>query len=74
MTGSFPGFRAVVTLPEGQQRMVSMPNAGTHTFLEDHLAGGTFGGFWRSRRMAPDPLALYQYGYNQVRVSENGSC
>ena len=66
MTGNWPGFRALVTLPDGQQRMVQMPHAGAQTFLEDHLAGGTFGGFWRSRRMADDPLSLHQYGYNQV--------
>lgn len=66
MTGPWPGFRALVTLPDGQQQMVQMPHAGAQTFLEDHLAGGTFGGFWRSRRMAEDPVSLHQYGYNQV--------
>ncbi|KAK9792719.1 hypothetical protein WJX73_003140 [Symbiochloris irregularis] len=66
LTGPWPGFRAVVSLPDGQQRMVQMPNAGAPTFLEDHLAGGTFGGFWRSRRMADDPVSLHEYGYNQV--------
>lgn len=65
-TGEFPGFRARVTPPDGKASMVHMPDAGTSTFLEDHLAGGTFGGFWRTRRSGPDPVNLTQYGYNQV--------
>ncbi|KAK9845482.1 hypothetical protein WJX81_007602 [Elliptochloris bilobata] len=63
---SFPGYRAVVTRPNGSQAWVDMPYAGADTFTHDHLAGGTKGGNWRAKRSQMPPVSANEFGYNQV--------
>ena len=68
----FPGYRAVVTEPDGSQKWVNLPIAGTEMFTSDHMAGGTLGGQWRNKRLPQMPADLSQVGYNQVRHASNG--
>ena len=67
----FPGYRAVVTEPDGSQRWVNLPFAGTEMFTSDHMAGGTLGGQWRNKRLPQMPADLSQVGYNQVPHRQN---
>ncbi|KAK9817111.1 hypothetical protein WJX72_009705 [[Myrmecia] bisecta] len=66
MRPSWEGFRAFVTRPDGSVFWVNMPSAGAETYIYDHLAGGTGGGIWKGKKVPQQPVALYQYGYNQV--------
>lgn len=67
----FPGYRVVVTEPDGSQRWANLPTAGTEMFTSDHMAGGTLGGQWRNKRLPHVPADLGEVGYNQVLLLFN---
>ena len=64
------GFRVQVTKANGSQCWVDLPDAGTETFVKDHMQPmhtipGDQGQL-HQLRVPQENVALYQYGYNQV--------
>ncbi len=64
----FPGFRAQVTRADGSQCWVDLPNAGTETYVHDHIQPTVPGSKAQLQeiRVPKDNVAMYQYGYNQI--------
>ncbi|KAL0050459.1 hypothetical protein WJX82_011563 [Trebouxia sp. C0006] len=64
----FPGFRAQVTRANGSQCWVDLPEAGTETYVHDHIQSTVPGSKAQLQqiRVPKDNVALYQYGYNQI--------
>ena len=66
----WPGFRVQLTKSDGSQCWVDLPDAGTETYVQDHMqANQTIPGTDAQLDQLRTPQqngALYQYGYNQV--------
>ena len=64
----FPGFRVQITRSDGSQCWVDLPNAGSETYVRDHMQPTVPGSEaqLREMRVPKDNIATYQYGYNQV--------
>jgi hypothetical protein len=61
--------RAKVTKADGTVKFVDMPLPGMENFLCDYSGGGTKGAIWQAKRWSGEPVALFQYGYNQVDIA-----
>ena len=66
-------YRVVVEREDGSQAWAALPVAGAQVFHEDYMGGGTMGGTWRAKRLPDEPLAVPEYGYNQVGFHTPGT-
>jgi len=62
----FPGYRALVTRPDGSQAWANLPWPGQETYPYDYMSGGGPGGVWRFKRDAGKPRTVADWGYNQA--------
>lgn len=64
------GFRVEITKPDGSRCWVDLPDAGSETFVKDHMQPmHTIPGDQAQLdqlRVPQENVTLYQYGYNQV--------
>ena len=73
----FPGYRALVTRPDGSQAWANLPWPGQETYPYDYMSGGGPGGVWRFKRDAVSggpPSVLFRARGRRAQGDRAGTC